>query len=68
MVSSLPLACVFEAKYVDGAFCFPRVCIGMECGKNGSRLDKPRFKRRTCNVPGYNTTSAESEPEWRTIY
>ena len=21
-----------------------------------------------CNVPRYNTTSAESEPEWRTIY
>ena len=28
------------SKYVDGAFCLPCVCFGMECGKNGSRLDK----------------------------
>ena len=35
------------SKYVDGAFCLPRVCFDMECGKNSSRLDKPRFKHRT---------------------
>ena len=39
MVSSLPLACLFEVR-LDGAFCLPCVCFGMECGKNGSRLDK----------------------------
>ena len=28
------------SKYVDCAFCLPCVCFGMECGKNGSGLDK----------------------------
>ena len=28
------------SKYLDGAFCLPCVCFGMECGKNGAKLDK----------------------------
>ena len=28
------------SKYFDGAFCLPCVCFGLECGKNGDRLDK----------------------------
>ena len=28
----------------------------------------PAAEHQICNVPRYNTTSAESEPEWRTIY
>ena len=28
------------SKYLDGAFCLPCVCFGVECGKNGAKLDK----------------------------
>ena len=28
------------SKYLDGAFCLPCVCFGMECGKNGAKLNK----------------------------
>ena len=28
------------SKYLDGAFCLPCVCFGMECGKNGAKVDK----------------------------
>ena len=28
------------SKYLDGAFCLPCVCFGMECGRNGAKLDK----------------------------
>ena len=28
------------SKYLDSAFCLPCVCFGMECGKNGAKLDK----------------------------
>ena len=27
------------SKYLDGTFCLPCVCFGMECGKNGAKLD-----------------------------
>ena len=27
------------SKYLDGAFCLPCVCFGVECGKNGAKLD-----------------------------
>ncbi|KAM7437095.1 hypothetical protein ABFA07_013217 [Porites harrisoni] len=29
------------SKYLDGASCLPCVCFGVECGKNGAKLDKP---------------------------
>ena len=29
-------------KYLDGAFCLPFVCFGMESGKNGAKLNKFR--------------------------
>ena len=28
------------SKYLDGAFCLPCVCLGVECGKNGAKLDE----------------------------
>ena len=28
------------SKYLDGAFCLPCVCFGMESGKNGAKLNK----------------------------
>ena len=28
------------SKYLDGAFCLPCLCFGIEFGKNGSKLDK----------------------------
>ena len=28
------------SKYLDGALCLPCVCFGMECGRNGAKLDK----------------------------
>ena len=28
------------SKYLDGALCLPCVCFGMECGRNGGKLDK----------------------------
>ena len=28
------------SKYLDGAFCLPCLCFGMECGKNGNKLNK----------------------------
>ena len=28
------------SKYLDGAFCLPCVCFGVERGKNGAKLDK----------------------------
>ena len=28
------------SKYLDGAFCLPYLCFGMECGKNGNKLNK----------------------------
>ena len=33
-------SCLVYSKYLDGAFCLPCVCFGMECGKNGVKLDK----------------------------
>ena len=28
------------SKYVDGAFCLPCVCFGVQCGRNTNKLDK----------------------------
>ena len=28
------------SKYVDGAFCLPCVCLGVQCGRNTNKLDK----------------------------
>ena len=28
------------SKYLDGAFCLPCCCFGVECGKNATKLDK----------------------------
>ena len=28
------------SNYVDGVFCLPCLCFGLECGKNGAKLDK----------------------------
>ena len=29
-----------NSKYVDGAFCLPCVCFGVQCGPNWNKLDK----------------------------
>ena len=28
------------SKYLDGAFCLPCCCFGVECGKNATKLEK----------------------------
>ena len=38
MALEIPLACLFQV--LDGAFCLLCACFGMECGKNGAKLDK----------------------------
>ena len=32
--------CLVYSKYLNGALCLPCACFGMECGKNGAKLDK----------------------------
>jgi hypothetical protein len=36
------------SKYLDGAFCFPCVCFGVECGRNAHKLDKLLKSPLTC--------------------
>ena len=28
------------SKFLDGAFCLPCVCFGVQCGRNSNKLDK----------------------------
>ena len=49
MVSSLPLACVFEVRRWRFLIVLCLLWYGVH-GKNGFRLDKPRFKRQTVDA------------------
>ena len=58
-----PLGCSLQFRYVHS-----RLVFNVFDHLHTWAWMHPTAEHQICNVPRYNTTSVESEPEWRTIY